>query len=552
MAVEKIEVILEDVDTEEVPVVDIEQNDMEHRDVVAAPGTSEDTNSNFVLGSFKQAYLVDTFLSYIARSSVFAVTTPVITMKALSPTFKSLFIAAPIVSNLLVIIPMNWRTNKTGAKKEALALFVLSAIGMITVTTLSATTDLHTVSTFDWRYGLMLGSGFLVGSAAGALQLISDALKWTPKKEYVPDLQLLYSFLVDSSSVTTPLVVYFFGELGYYKPLSIYTGLSLAGLLLTYSLVNPSPYHQFRTIYPHDMAKEFAIQAGQLPDMIKDYDNVTFMDVLRENLTVLTDRRLLLLAFSVFASLGNLFISKTILPNLLMGGFGLSLSNAVVTSVLATLASLIARPIASKMILWWDNESGGVKIHLLGCALTFSGAMALATATNIPTWGLYVSLACAFTGFGITTSTASSIAVKWSDPVGGSLKKINPGTMFNLFGTIGSLGGIFLPLLLSLLIDQSGTSWYQQYFYIIIGMMVISSIGVPIVNHQVHRRQDESFFNSTFSFFNNMTNRGNNQTISVIPSLMISQANPSSPAPIAQSTNDDSSSDEEFFVNGIL
>lgn len=552
MAVEKIEVVLEDTDADEAPVTAIEQIDLENRDVVASPDTSGDTSNDFVLGSFKQAYIVDTFLSYAARSSVFAITTPVITMNGLSPTLKSIFVATPLISNFFVIIPMNWRMNQTGAKKEALALFALSTVGMITMTTLSATTDLRTINTFDWRYGLMLGSGFIIGSAAGTLQLISDALKWTPKKEYVPNLQLLYSFLVESSSVTTPLVVYFFGDLGYYNPLAIYTGLSLCSFLLTLSLVNPSPYHQFRTIHSHEEAKELAIKAGQLPDTIKDYDKVTFMDVVRENLTVLNDRRLLLLAFSVFASLGNLFISKTILPNLLMGGFGLNLSDAVVTSALANLASLIARPITSKVILRWDNDSGGVRIHLIGCALTFSGAMALATATNIPPWGLYTSLACAFVGFGVNATTASNVAVKWSDPVGGSLKKINPGTMFNLFGTIGSLGGIILPLLLSLLIDQNGTSWYQQYFYIIIGMMVISAVGVPIVNHQVRRRQDESFFNSSLTFFNNMTNRESNQTIVAIPGLMTTQTDLHSPAVLELPTDDDSSSDEEFFVNGII
>ena len=104
-------------------------------------------------------------------------------------------------------------------------------------------------------------------------------------------------------------------------------------------------------------------------------------------------------------------------------------------------------------------------------------------------------------GYGLNIDTPLSIATKWSKPANTNFKKVNPSTMFGLFGTIGSLGGILLPFFLSILIDQSGQGWYSWYFYVIVAMMVVSAIAVPVVDYQVKRKQGESFFKNALTFF---------------------------------------------------
>ncbi|KTD50846.1 MFS transporter [Legionella quateirensis] len=461
-----------------------------------------------IAGSFTQAYVIDTLASYSTKSATSVIVIPLMGMKQLNQALGGLLIITPIISNLLTYIPMTWRVNKNGGKKEAMALMSLTLAGMTSLTILFSCTDITTVNGFDWRYGIMLASGFLIGHGAGVNLLMIDTLKWVPKKSYVPNLQLLYSFLVDSTAVTTPIVTYFLSQFGYYVPFSIYSGLILAGGLIELIFGNPSPYHQFRTKFPHERAKQLAVESGQLEEFLTtNYDDVSIMDMLRENLTVLFDRRSLLLGFTLFASLGSFFVSRTVLPRLLANGFGLTPDEAIVTSSLANLITILARPVASKMILYLDSKSGGVKIHILGCGMAIIGSTALAVG-NLPRWGLYTSLAINNTGFGINMTTPLSIASSpsWSAPSDGTLKKVNPSTMFGLFGSIGALGGIMLPIFLGLLVDESGEKWYKQYFYLIMAMMLISAIGVPIINYQVNRKPGESLFKSAVSFFGRRLN----------------------------------------------
>ncbi|KTD38485.1 hypothetical protein Lmor_0306 [Legionella moravica] len=454
-------------------------------------------------GSFKRSYVIDVLASYSTRCASSTMVIPLMGMKELNQALAGLFIVSPIISNLLTYIPMTWRVNKTGGKREGLALMALSLMGLTGLTVLVSCTDITLVNSFDWRYGIMLSCGFLIGHGAGVNLLMIDTLKWVPKKSDVPNLQLLYSFLVDTAAVTTPIASYFLSQFGYYIPFSMYSSLILAGGLIEWALGNPSPYHQFRAQFPHEKAKQLAIESGQLEDFLTiNYDDVSIMDMLRENFSVLFDRRSLLLGITLFGSLGSFFVSRSVLPRLLANGFGLTPDEAIVTSSLANLITILARPVASKMILYWDNKSGGVKVHLLGCAMAIIGSTSLAIG-NLPRWGLYTCLAINNTGFGINLTTPLSIASSpsWSAPNDGKLNKVSPSTMFGLFGTVGALGGIMLPVLLGLLVDESGEKWYKHYFYLIVALMLVSAIGVPVIHYQVSRKPGESIFKSAVSFF---------------------------------------------------
>lgn len=466
-----------------------------------SPCTTVNDQLNYpVSGSFLQSYLLDTLATNLAKSSAIAMLVPLMTMTKLNKALGGLLIVSPIISNLLMQIPMTWRVHKNGAQKEGITLMTFTWVGMTSLTILFAGDDMTTINGFDFRYAIMLSSSFLIGLGAGNSLLMIDTLKWAPKKSYIPNLQLLFSFLVDSSSVTAPIVTYFLSKWGFYVPFAIYSGLTLVGGVIGLGLWNSSPYQQFKRHLPHQEAQHLAVESGQLEAFIKDYEHVTFMDTVRENLSVLFDRRSLLLGFTLFASLGSFFVSRTVLPGLLTNGFGLTMDEAIIVTSVGNLITVIARPVASKMILYLDNKSGGVKVHLFGCGLAIIGSTCLAVA-KLPQWGLYSSLAMNNIGFGTVMATPISIATEWSKPVDNNIVRVNPSTMFGLFASIGSLGGIMLPIVLGILVDQSGQQWYKQYFYVIVAMMLISAIGVPIVDYQVNRKPEDSLFKSAVSFF---------------------------------------------------
>jgi hypothetical protein len=467
-----------------------------------------DPNS-LISGTFKNAFIIDTLASYSVRSTIVAVGIPAIFMAELSTTLQSLIIVSPLIAAMTTQIPMTWRVNKSGGKTEGLVIIGSTMIGATALALIYGFAgNLSTINSPDWRYGIVFGSGLLIGYGSGTFQLLMDALKWAPNKTTIPNLQLLHTFIVDSAAVTTPIGTYYLGTTcGYHVPFALFAGLMLASELIVLKFLYPSPYNQLKNKFPKDVAKTLAVEAGQLPEMIVDYEKVSLGDVFKENLSVLFDRRSLLLGFSLLSSLGSLFITRTILPRLLVVGFGFSRGEAIIISSLTAFVSIASKPIAAKLISRAESESSCIKIFQLGCALTLAGMLPLAT-LNLSRIGLYCSLGVTYTGFGMNMVAPLSIATKWSKPAKGRLKEVNPSTMFGLFGTIGSLGGVLLPVLISLLVDNSGTQWYKQYYYIIMAMMVISAAGVSIIDEQLNHKKHRSVYSSPMSFFGSMCHWG--------------------------------------------
>lgn len=455
-----------------------------------------------VVGSFKKSFMIDTFVCFSIRSSIVAIGIPIISMSELSITLQSLIVVSPLMAAMFTQIPMTWQVNRNGGKTAGLIMIGSTLIGMSTLTLIYGLSgDIRTINSSDWRFGLIFGLGFLVGWGSSSFQLVIDALKWAPNKPQISNLQMLYSLIVDTAAFITPIATYYLGSsYGYYVPYTIYTGLlSLSGLM-TFLFLHPSPYNQLKASFSREEAKALAIELGQLPELIGDYDSVTLCEVYKENLSVLLDRRSLLLGFSLFSSLGSFFISRTILPKLLISEFGFNKGEAIATAATTVFISILTRPLTSKLIVSVDNDSGGIHIFLLGCIFTLAGMTPIVLG-NLSRAGLYCSLGSTYVGFGMNMVTPLNIATKWSKPQESSLKEVNPSTMFGIFGTIGSLGGILLPLLISLLVDNSGAQWYKQYFYIIMAMMMVSAVGVPIVDYQLNCKKNERFFTSHMAFF---------------------------------------------------
>ncbi len=471
---------------------------------VANPEDPEDQRIYQISGSFIQSLIVNTLIAYSARGVISSFNPAISAMSGLNQTRKSLLAISPLIPNILIPIPMSWFVHRSGGKKEAFIMVGIALTGMTTLSILSAHTNITTIDSFDWRYGLMFTSGFLIGHGAAAFQLMIDTLKWTSDREHIPIFQMIYSFIVDSASVTTPIIIYYMEPLGYYAPFTLFTSLILVSELSLAAFFHPSPYNQFKTVFTRTRARELAVESGELESIIGDYDHIPFCQMLKANLKVLWDRRSILLSFSLVASLGNAWFTKLILPSVLIRAFGFTQKEAIITSSLGYLVAILSRPLADISTRLWDNRSGGVKFHLIGCGLTVGGAIALTQ--DLPRWGLYLSLSVFNVGYGFNMITPLNIAAAWSKPANEHLNEVSPSNMFGLFNSFGSFGGILLPLILGFMVDDLGTSSYQNYFYIIVAMMLLSAVCVPVIDYQVRTERTASLFSSAATFFGGVRN----------------------------------------------
>lgn len=458
-----------------------------------------------ISGSFARAFIVDSFVAYTSRSGIGSLN-PVVTSMQLNQTLKGLLGASPVVSTMLTQIPMTHYIEKNGGKKATLVMIACTLTGMVTLTVLSSLTDITSVTTFDWRYATMLGAGYLIGCGGGTFPLLIDSLKWARKTEHFSMIQSGYSAIVDSSSVTTPAVIYFLQRYGYATPFGLYVGLIAIGGLVALKFLQAPPYDQLKKDYSPAEAKQLAMNAGQLEIMIKEEHHHALRDILKENLMVLFDRRGLTLNFTFFATLGSFFVTETIFPSLLTQGYGASEEEAIITSSVANIITIATRLFAGKAIARWERESGGIHTHLLGCGIIAASCIPLAL-IDMPRWGLYASIASMNVGFGMTIVTPLNIAHAWSKPTNETLSKYNVGTLFGLLGTLGTLGGIVLPLVLGGFVEGDPEQGYQHYFLLIMAMMLTSAIAVPVVNNTVTHSSDKSIYSGVTTLFSRMRNR---------------------------------------------
>lgn len=464
--------------------------------IIISPEPTEDPQPFKVHGSVLSSLVTTTLLAYAARG-VMSSFNPIVAGMGLNQIQKSILVTIPLIPTMINPIPFTWIVNQCGGKLEILMMVSVAALGMLLLSALAASTNLTSIVELDWRYVLLLIIGFLIGFGSAAFHLIGDALKWMPRLDAIPNTQLIYNFVVDSSNVTTPLVIFFLGQNGYFVPYILYTVLLIASAYSVLGFFHPSPYNQFKTQFDRATAKKLAIEYGQLKKLIGKRDSFSFTDVLRQNKTVLWDRRAIPLVFSMLTSLSSAWFTRLILPNVLVKGFSFTKTEAIITASIAYLIAILARPVAELMTRRWDKQSGGVKIHVLGSILTIISAFILTI--DIPRWALYSMLGLFNIGYGFNLVTPLNIATAWSKPVNERLEPFNPSTMFNLFGTIGNLGSILLPLCLGLLVDEGGQEGFQKYYYIIMSMMIVSAISIPIIDF--HVRNNGSMYANALTFF---------------------------------------------------
>jgi len=498
-------------DTQEIRVLDPDHHEL----IIVNPENPEEPIRFKISGSFTRSLISNSVLAYSARGIMSAYSPAISSMSQLNQTQKSLLVVTPLLSAMLMPIPITWMVHRWGGKYEVLLLSTISVGGLIALSTLSACTDISEISSIDWAYMIMMTSGFLIGTGAAALYLIIDTLKWCSKEKSVPPIKASYNFIIDTSSILTSLFIYALKPYGFFIPFISLTYLHLSCIFAAFIFFNPSPYNQFKQAFPKDRARVLAIEYGQLDKLISNHDKYSFLETVKENLHVLWDRRAIPLTFSLLTSLASSWFTRLILPSTLNTGFGFSKTEAIITSSLAYLIAIISRPLTDLVIKKWDISSGGVKIHILGCLLSIVGAITLANTRE--RWALYLALIAFNIGDGMNLVTPLNIAIAWSKPVNQSLEQFNPATMFGIFRTIGSLGSIILPLILGLLVDESGQDGYTNYFYMIVAMMSLSAITIPIIDVQVRKDNEQSIFSSKATFFSTVRNLLTSQQAHIEP-----------------------------------
>lgn len=463
--------------------------------------TTENIDRSYkISGSFKQAFIVDTAIAFIGTGPVVVFNAPVTAMEQLSPVLKGLLASSPLLITAINQIPVTHAVQKNGGKKAIIFVQGVALIGLLALTALSATTDITTINSFDYRFAITLLSGYTIGMGSGTFPLLIDSMKWAVKENHLPIIQSVFGGIVDSSNSITPIVIHLLKPFGFTIPFAFYSGTLLLGILTAAKFLHASPFDQLKNKFPIDLAKQKAIEFGQLPIMLEaEHQQLSWKKLIKEYLKLSIDSRALVLDFSFFITLGSFFVTGTIFPSLLKNGFAVEETEAIYSSSIANIIAIFARFLAGKMISKWDNETGGVKIHLLGCGLSVVSAIPL-IAFDLPRWALYSSIAIMNTGFGVGVVTPLNLALPWSKPKNKDLKEFEVSTMFGLLSTTGTIGGILLPLVLGLMVEQIGNKGYQYYFLLVIAMMTMSAASVTAVHHNVNQKSG-SLFGNTMNFF---------------------------------------------------
>jgi len=499
----------------EIEVVEENKTEVANEDVAEEETTrkgtssekdSADTKAYVIHGSFVQSFITNSLVVYSARCVVGAFNPPVTDMVNLNQTLKGLLASSTLVSTCFAQIPVTNRVNKTGGKNIALVIIGVTFTGMAMVTTLSAFTDITTIDGFDWRCATMLASGYLIGLGSSLFPMIVNTIKWMPNLKHFSTVQSAYGSIIDSASITTPIIIYSLQSYGYAVPFGLFTGIVALGGILGAKFLQAPPYDQLKQKYSKAQAKQLAIQHGQREGTILDHDDASMWKLIKENLRFMSDRRGLALSGVMFSALGGFFGTETFLPSALSSGYGLSQGEAIYTASIANLIHIVSRLVAGKVIAKWDNKSGGLKVFLAGNGITIAAALPLALC-DLPRWGLYSCVAAINMGFGLSLVPPVNILRIWSQPENESLEQFDANNVFGSLGTIGTMGGILLPLVLGLMVDQLGEAGYQYYFLLIVAMTLATAIAIPAVDFNVTHKQGERFYDKPMVLFNNMRNR---------------------------------------------
>lgn len=482
--------------------------------------TVKQKNTNSPQPSFDsplQAYCTNTAIAY-ANLSVMGILSPFLPLTNLDQTKIAVVGTSITLGNFVAAIPVARKVSKNGGRIPLLFCIGSTLTGMASLTALSAVTDIRTIDGLDWRFGTMLMSGYLIGFGGGAYSTFLSSIKRVPRKELISVIIAAHGAIVNSSSITTPLIVNALSQrFNYTVPFAMYTALLLANLIFAGLFLRETPYHYFRKTFSHERAKELAMAAGQLESMIQENKESSTLDFLKENIKLAMDRRGFVIYWTGFVMLGSYLVGN-IFPTMLKYGYDIDPITAIYIASFANLITILTRLAGGKIIANYDHESGGMHVFLAGCALIIAACISL-TFSTLPQWTVYLSVALMNMGFGLTLFPPANIAINWSKPKNENLEPYNPDIIIGAMGAPGTLGGFILPLLLGWLVEEQGKAGYQNYFFIIMTMMLMTAIAIPAVDYSVRHTEKElrGFFDKPMTLFgcSRFINKNKNNTADI-------------------------------------
>ncbi len=471
-----------------------------------------ESESYAISGTPEQVRLMNMFIAHNARWGL-SVFNSFLPQTQLNQLLAGILGTSPLVTTCLTQIPMARKISRDGGKNSVLIMIGCALTGMVSLIVLSSATNIEEIKDFDLRFVVMLVSGLLLGAGAGVYPLLINSLKWVRLIKQISTTQSLYSAVVNASSILTPILISLLSKnYGYPAAFGLGAGFIAMGGLAAIRFIQPPPYEQLLKQFPTDKkrAKKLALKSGQLEIMIQDNVNNSTLAFMKENIRLCIDLRGSILYLTSMCTLGSSFVTATVFPTLLKSGYHIDSTTAVYASAIANLITILARPVAGKIIAKYDIDSGGLKVFLAGCAFIIGSAIQL-TFSNLQQWQVYTSTAVMNVGFAFTMMPQLSIAYRWAKPKNEGFKDFNPDIVFGGLGTSGTLGGLLLPIALGLLVKSQGEAGYQQYFFIIIAMMLAAAIAIPIVDFTVMhtKKEHKGFFATAMTLFGRNRNQEN-------------------------------------------
>jgi hypothetical protein len=454
--------------------------------------SEENQNNNLKLnGSLKQAWCIDTLMWLSGYATVVSVSPAVNTMTKLSSPLAFILIAMPSVLSFSLQIPAGYLIDITGGISFMHRVRTVSVLGSIGLVVLSATTDLSTVNSADWRYGLLCLFGILIGSSGASYQLISNITYWSAQNTAITN-RSTYAGVGGLAAGLSLLLLYFTEEgLGLAGSFAIFCGLLLISTLLGKIYLVAPYYHQLRAQnYSAIEAEQTAKAHGQFYFPSKHIES--FLQTLTRTAF---DRRYAVLAVGIYSSFGTAIFSSTSLYQILIRAVNMSRLSAILITAFGSIWSTIVRSLTGRLIVHYDKSSNGAYTFIISSILVMIGALILACPRPFPELAIILPAKFLFIdpGVGIGTGAIFQMVNAWSNPKNTDLNQYDVGMMSGLVGSCGGSGNIIFPLLTSLLVALNDIEGYSYSFVVTASLAFIAAILVLLMHLNVSRPKSYFF-----------------------------------------------------------
>lgn len=457
-----------------------------------------------IKGTPTQALVIDTISVFTSATATVAISPAVNSMTELNGSLKNILAGSPSMAGALLMLPIGMSYDRSGGKKEFIALRAIGVLGMLGLTTFASFGNLETVNSFDARFAGVLGLNLLVGSTTPSFLAINNLIHWYPRNK-VGFAAGVYGGLGNlAPGLFLLLLQLSLDKLGLPLSFGLSAGTLAVGTGIMAAFYRTSPYHQLRQ---KGLSHENAIAASALmgQERFPLSPDIKYRDVLKE--TALDLRAITL---SLTSSSYGIFIASTIsLYIMLTESLKLSADQAVLATSAGSIWSTIVRLPTGKFVDKCD-PSKGVYTFSVANLLIMAGALMTAIPKPLPSLAYTLGAqALIFTGSGIGSTSSLAILSHWSTPENNHSNHYNTGAMTGITASVGVLWGLLLPLTTAGFVYNQGDDGYQNFFYFVAGLSMLATTMTLLTEQHLKTPLQHSFANSWAHTFNRQNGNDN-------------------------------------------